>query len=238
MPDYVQILLLALLAGAAIPLGGALGAIESLYPRWLNEDWRHGIIAFGGGALLSAISLVLIPEGIKSLSTLTALGSFLAGGILFCVLDYRLSKSKGSAAQLMAMLLDFIPEAIALGAALAQGSGTGILLAFLIAVQNLPEGFNSFREIKSSSSYKSIKIIGFFVLLSFLGPLSAYLGATALAGEAAILGVLMLASSGGILYLTFQDIAPQAKLEKHWAPSVGAVLGFAVGLAGHMFTHS
>lgn len=40
--------------------------------------------------------------------------------------------------------------------------------------------------------------------------------------------------AGGILYLVFQDIAPQARLEKHWAPSLGAVAGFLLGVLGHM----
>ena len=53
-----------------------------------------------------------------------------------------------------------------------------------------------------------------------------------LAGHEAILGATLLFAAGGILYLTFQDIAPQAKLEKHWAPPLGAVLGFALALVG------
>jgi ZIP family zinc transporter len=43
----------------------------------------------------------------------------------------------------------------------------------------------------------------------------------------------MLAAAGGILYLTFQDIAPQAKLDCDWGPPLGAVLGFLVGMVGH-----
>jgi len=39
-------------------------------------------------------------------------------------------------------------------------------------------------------------------------------------------------AGGGILYLVFQDIAPQSKMRRHWAPPLGAVLGFAVGMVG------
>jgi ZIP family zinc transporter len=46
--------------------------------------------------------------------------------------------------------------------------------------------------------------------------------------------VTMLFAAGGILYLVFQDIAPQAKLAKHWGPPLGAVLGFALGVLGTM----
>ena len=34
--------------------------------------------------------------------------------------------------------------------------------------------------------------------------------------------------------LLFQDIAPQARLERHWGPPLGAVIGFGIALAGHM----
>jgi ZIP family zinc transporter len=46
----------------------------------------------------------------------------------------------------------------------------------------------------------------------------------------------MLFASGGILYSIFQDIAPQAKLDKHWFPPMGGVFGFALGLIGFMLT--
>ena len=48
---------------------------------------------------------------------------------------------------------------------------------------------------------------------------------------------LLLFAAGGILYVVFQDIAPQAKLKKHWLPSFGAVIGFALGLLGDPLIH-
>lgn len=42
----------------------------------------------------------------------------------------------------------------------------------------------------------------------------------------------MLFAGGGILYLTFQDLAPQAHVHRHWAPSLGAVAGFLFALVG------
>lgn len=55
--------LLAALAGAAIPMGGLAARVERVRPRWLEQELRHSIIAFGGGALISAVVLVLVPEG-------------------------------------------------------------------------------------------------------------------------------------------------------------------------------
>ena len=48
---------------------------------------------------------------------------------------------------------------------------------------------------------------------------------------------IMVTAAGGILYLIFEDIAPQAPLDHAWAPPLGAVLGFALGLLGHLVIH-
>ena len=192
------------------------------------------MIAFGGGALLSAVALVLVPEGVEHLPVVPALIAFALGGALFCLLDWLLERKGGSGAQLMAMLLDFLPESLALGALLAADEPAGLLLAFLIAVQNLPEGFNAYREINQSSKLGGRVILLVFSALVLLGPASAYVGFTMLGDYREVLALIMLFASGGILYLTFEDIAPAAVLESHWAPPLGAVAGFLLGLAGHM----
>ena len=43
---------------------------------------------------------------------------------------------------------------------------------------------------------------------------------------------MMLFSSGGVLYLVFQDIAPMSKLQKSWFPALGVNFGFLVGMIG------
>lgn len=227
-------LLLATLAGITIPLGAIIASIESIRPRWLENELRHAIIAFGGGVMLSAVSLVLVPEGIKALSLFWVIFNFSLGGITFFLVDRFIASRGSSAAQFMAMLLDFIPEAIALGAALATGSSIGLLLALLIALQNFPEGFNAYREFKAHGHHASKHVLTVFFLLTLIGPLSAYLGHEFLAGSPSLVGGVMLFSASGIIYLTFEDIAPQAVLKRHWAPPLGAVAGFLLGLIGHI----
>lgn len=56
MSDILQIMLYAGLAGVAIPIGGLLARIEHLGPDWLENEFRHFVIAFGGGILLGAVS--------------------------------------------------------------------------------------------------------------------------------------------------------------------------------------
>jgi ZIP family zinc transporter len=193
-------------------------------------------MAFGGGALLSAVALVLVPEGMENLDILPACIWFIVGGLSFMALDIYLKKIDTPASQLAAMLADFIPESIALGAAFATGSSSAYLLAGLIALQNLPEGFSAYRELSASSSYKPQKIIMVFALMAILGPIAAVSGYLWLSESPKIIGAVMLFASGGILYSIFQDLAPQVKLENHWAPPMGAVLGFTLGMLGLMLT--
>ena len=47
------------------------------------------------------------------------------------------------------------------------------------------------------------------VLLALLGPVSGVIGWFWLAGREGPLGAVKLFAAGGILYLTYQDIAPQ-----------------------------
>ena len=199
------------------------------------KDGGHdGVVAFGGGALLAAVSLVLVPDGAEKLSVGWAAFAFTAGGITFFCLDRLIAKQGGSSAQLLAMMLDYVPEAIALGAALAVGGSAGYLLALLIALQNLPEGFNAFREMVANGVHIPRNLLLVFCCLPLVGALSAWLGHAHGASYPELLGGLMLFAASGIIYLLFEDIAPQVPLEKQWAPPLGAVAGFQIGLIGHL----
>ena len=237
MSPVLTLIIFTTIAGLAMPVGALFASIERIRAQWLERELRHTIIAFGGGVLLSAVALVLVPGGIDHLNVYGSTLWFIVGGLAFMLLDRVLAASKNSAAQLVAMLADFIPEAIAMGAAYATGSSTGMLLALLITLQNLPEGFNAYRELRASTKLTPRRIITAFTIMALLGPASGLLGYHLLADLPHIVGALMLAAAGGILYLTFNDIAPQAKLNNRFAPPMGAVTGFLFGLIGHMLVN-
>ncbi|MCV2892636.1 ZIP family metal transporter [Lentibacter sp. XHP0401] len=234
MDQMLVAISLATLAGLTIPLGAALATIAHFQPRWLDQEFRHSVVAFGGGALLAAVSLVLVPDGAEKLTVGWAAIAFASGGIAFFLLDRLIAKSGGQSAQLLAMMLDYVPEAIALGAALAVGGSAGYLLALLIALQNLPEGFNAYREMIAKGAHKPRSLLLVFSCLPVVGALSAWVGHTYGAAYPELLGGLMLFAASGIIYLVFEDIAPQVPLEKRWAPPLGAVAGFQLGLIGQL----
>jgi ZIP family zinc transporter len=231
MDPLARVLVYTAAAGAGIPLGGLLSSVPSIGPDWLKREFRHGVMAFGGGILVAAVALVLVPEGVRAVPTWAALASFVAGGFAFMVVDRALARRGTHASLLLAALLDFAPEAIALGAAMAVRPSLGVVLTIIIALQNVPEGFNAHREMVAAGR-SSRRVVGLLAVLALVGPACGALGFMFLGDAPRVTGVLMLFAAGGILYLTFQDIAPQVRLENHWAPAAGAVLGFAAGLAG------
>jgi ZIP family zinc transporter len=131
----------------------------------------------------------------------------------------------------MAMLMDFIPEAIALGAVFAHDHRTGILLALFIGAQNLPEGFNAFRESVAGRGTVRNTLIS-LLAVSLFGPAAGSIGYFFLQKHPVLTASIMSFAGGGLLYLVFQDIAPQSKMQWHWTPPLGAVLGFTVGVIG------
>ncbi len=130
------------------------------------------------------------------------------------------------------MLLDYLPESMALGGIFTAGAGSAPILAILIGLQNIPEGFNAYRELKAIEGFRHARTLGTMLSLVLLGPFFALIGWWYLTEHPLILGAVMLFASGGILYLIFQDIAPQSRLNRHWATPLGAVFGFALGVDG------
>lgn len=237
MENTTKIIIYTLGAGACIPIGALLARMERIRPDWLENELRHFIIALGGGILLAAVALVLVPEGNKySNSPILSVTAFLIGGVSFFLLERFLGIKRKEKPQFSAMLLDYVPESLALGGAFAIGAQSAPLLAIFIGLQNLPEGFNAYRELLSTPKSNKNRILGFMFTLVPLGPFLAIIGWVYLREHAVLIGATMLFASGGILYLIFQDIAPQSHMRRHWAPPLGAVLGFGLGMLGANLT--
>jgi ZIP family zinc transporter len=231
MDAYITMLLFTTASGFCILAGGLLARVEKIRPFWLEQELRHTIIAFGGGTLIAAVALVLVPEGQEYLGfPLIGVLLFLAGGIVFMLIEHHLASREHHLPQTFAMLLDFVPESLAMGGMFALGSPSATLLAVLIGLQNLPEGFNAYREILSVARHRGRRTLLIMTLLVLAGPIAGAAGWHVAARFPELVGATMLFASGGILYLLFQDIAPQSRLERHWAPTLGAVLGFCLAM--------
>jgi len=231
MSIFVTVLLASWLAGILSFLGGFIAWAERTKDTTAKRKLVHGVMAFGGGLLLSAIAFALTPGALSVLNPPKLVLYFCLGGLLFCGIDILLARQGGSRAQFMAMMMDFVPEAISMGAVSGYNPQLGILLALFIGAQNLPEGFNAYRELLTLGTRPRTALAA-LAIASIAGPISAGLGYLFLQDMPSLTASIMIFASGGILYLVFQDIAPASKIRHHWAPALGSVLGFAVGLLG------
>lgn len=237
MTELWQVLVLTLAAGIAIPLGGLLSHFERLKSGHLRDDFLAAIVAFGGGALLAAVVLVLIPDALEHAGGLLPMAAFLAGSLVALWGSYVLRRMGTKMRQFLAMLFDFVPESLALGAAAAAGAPGALLLAILIGLQNLPEGFNAYRDMCHSARAKWEHGPGLWLLASaaLLGPAAGWIGYNFIAGHEAVMAGIVMAAGGAILALVFNDIAPMAHRNLHPGPTMGMILGFGMGLAGVLF---
>ncbi len=228
-----KLIFLSGFAGVTVFIGGLLANYFNHHVKEspVKYEVTHTMMSFGAGIILAAVALVLMPYGIAHLNIYYLTFSFLLGSVGFMLLDHYLEQKGGKTATLLAMLMDFVPESIALGAVFAVDIQMATLLAIIIGLQNLPEAFNSFRDlVLSGFTIKKTLVIFFF--LSFFGIVGALLGFSFLTDSTTLTALLMTFASGGILYLLIQDIIPASKLEKQYLVSLGAIAGFLVGVVG------
>ena len=232
MQNAQDAVLLSLLAGSAIGVGALLALLEGRSVRRLDAEFPHFMIALGGGALLAAVALVLVPDGLANLPLAASSACFLAGGATALAVDRHLATRGGAGAQLLAMLLDFVPETIVIGAVIASDSGKALFMALIIFLQNVPESFAAYRELSRTSGLKAGTLLLAFCGLAVSGPLFVHIGSSLFVDHPARLGALMVYCAGGIVYFLFNDIAPNAALRNHWWPPFGALIGFLIGMIG------
>jgi ZIP family zinc transporter len=154
-----QALLFGLLASSAFPIGVALGLFFNL-PRRLIA----GVIAFGAGVLVVALTGELMAEAVEEGSVGWAMSGLFAGAIIYILMDLLLDKAANESprvegrnpddvkagaaaipetkseatvsgmAVLVGTVLDGIPENAAIGMGLASDQGPELGLVLLGAV--------------------------------------------------------------------------------------------------------
>ena len=136
-------------AASSLVLGMLLGLARSWPARLIGL-----VLAFGAGALVSAVSFELFEEGLK-VGGAAAVGIGLAAGALTYFVLSRLVErmgtvkdSGGGTALALGAFLDGIPEQTVLGLGLAGGQGVSVGLILAIFVSNLPEAIGSATDMR------------------------------------------------------------------------------------------
>jgi len=230
MTDLLCVILYSSVAGLPIIAGASVSRLVQKRVHGPDTPFNRWVVAFGGGALTSAVAFALVPRALEILPSVPLAVLFLAGVLGFMGIDIAVAHAGASLSQVLSMMMDFLPEALALGASFAHDHRFGLLLALFIGLQNLPEGFNSYVELSRTGGGR--RALWILFALSFVGIAAAVLGFFVLADRPAAIAGIMLVAAGGIIYMIFKDIAPLAGKKGDWIPSTGAGIGFLLGMLG------
>ena len=128
-----------------------LGALLGLARKW--PDRVVGLVlAFGAGALISAVSFDLAEEGLEIGGPGAVASGLAVGALAFYVLDGASRSSAARNALALGAFLDGIPEQLVLGIGLAAGDGVSLGLLAAIFVSNLPEAIGSSTAMREAGS--------------------------------------------------------------------------------------
>ena len=219
------------LAASSLVIGGVLGAARGWPERQVGF-----VLAFGAGALISAVSFDLAEEGIDVGGLGWVAVGLAAGALTYFLADRKLESGGPEAGTALALgaFLDGIPEQMVLGIGIAAGDGVGIGLLVAIFVSNLPEAIGASADLRRAGRPPAwIRRLWWGIAaVCTLAGVVGYLVADATSGEpqAAINGF----AAGALLVLLVDSMIPEARERAGRQAGLATVLGFAVaaGLSG------
>ena len=196
------------------------------------------VLAFGAGALISAVSFELWEEGLRIGGAGWVAGGLGVGALAYFFASRRLdsgdnhhrppSGSGSGSALALGATLDGIPEQLVLGIGIAAGEGVSASLLVAIFISNLPEAIGSASEMKASG-HSDRRIRRLWIAVAALCAL-ATIGGFALADvtggdfTAAINGF----AAGALLVMLVDSMIPEARDKSGSLAGLASVLGFAV----------
>lgn len=203
------------------------------------------IMAFGIGAMISAIAFELVVPAMEAADGwLVALSVLLGAGVFFlgdrAVANLGGSKRKNPDAQdegggdsgmgiALGSVLDGVPESAALGMSLVGGAVSPALLAS-IWLSNFPESLgSSVNMLKSGRSKKWVRLLWFSIAL--VSAVSAAVGYAVVNGTDALTGAVVQAfAAGALLAMVVDEMAPEAFGKSRLYTGLATSAGFVLAL--------
>jgi ZIP family zinc transporter len=232
--------------GALVGLSLLAGALLAARLR-LGQAAASALTAFGGGLLLSAVALELVPEADDEAGVaITALG-LVGGTAVYVLADRRLHRDPEMSEMRSAvhaaktgrmmmgpgrmregrslaagLLIDGVPESLALGLTVAEGELGLALLAGVLA-GNVVEAYGAARLIGRGA-------VRLFVMIGAGLGLMTVLGATVLSDASpSFVGGAQAVAAGAVLAVVSITIVPESFRDIARRVAVAMILGFVAG---------
>jgi ZIP family zinc transporter len=240
IPVWLQAGFWGCVAGAALVLGATVAYFVTVPQRVIA-----GIMAFGAGVLISALSFELMDEAYKRGGfDSTAIG-FLGGAAVYTGANWILAQqgakhrkrsggqqpseqddSGSGLAIAVGALLDGIPESIVIGLSLLAGGAVSFVAVIAIFLSNIPEGLSSAAGMKKAGRSPAyiFGVWGGIALVSGVASLIGYsvfrnFSPDVIAGTTAI-------AAGAILAMLADTMMPEAFEAAHNFAGLITVAGF------------
>jgi ZIP family zinc transporter len=236
--------------GAALGWGSlsafslVLGALLALARQWPTRLVGL-VLAFGAGALISAVSFELAQEGFEIGNPGSTAIGLAAGAIVYYLLDGAIARaastgrgragratgSEPGPALALGAFLDGIPEQMVLGIGIAGGQGVSVGLLVAIFVSNLPEAVGSASEMRAAGR-DDRTILRLWVAVAAVCATASVVG-FALADlvshnlRAAIDGF----AAGALLVMLVDSMIPDARSRSGRTAGLVTTLGFSLSAA-------
>lgn len=210
-----------------------IGALIAFAHRWSPR--QIGIVlAFGAGALISAVTFELAEEGVRLGGLVYTAVGLAAGALTYYLLDgvveARFSDGAGPALALGAFL-DGVPEQLVLGIGIASGKGVGIGLLVAIFISNLPEATGSATDMLKDRTSRGT-ILKLWTGVALVCTAATVVGwAIASSAPDKLRAAIDGFAAGALLVMLIDSMIPDARRDAGRAAGLVTTLGFAVAIA-------
>ena len=131
-------------------------------------------------------------------------------------------------------LLDGIPESVAIGATLLEGSGVSLVTVAAVFLSNVPEGLSSAAGMRKAGRGAGY-VFGVWGGIAVASGLAALVGYLALDGVSpSIIAVITAVAAGAILAMLADTMIPEAFEKAHALTGLITAVGFLTALAVHL----
>ncbi|RDC63526.1 ZIP family metal transporter [Adhaeribacter pallidiroseus] len=229
-----------LLAGSALLLGAAIGYFAPIRQRLVA-----GIMAFGSGVLISALSFDLMDEAYQQGGFAATGFGFLVGAAIYTFANKLLNKrgakhrkrsggqqpkeqeNAGSGTALaIGALIDGIPESIVIGISMIKGGNVSLVAVIAIFLSNLPEGLSSSAGMKKAGRSVTY-VLGVWSAIALASGISAVGGYTIFGNFSdEVIAAITALAAGAILAMLADTMIPEAFEEAHDYTGLITVIGF------------
>ncbi len=202
------------------------------------------MLAFGAGALISAVSFDLAEEGVRlGGGDSVALGLAL-GAMTYFLADRAVERlgqpertgpaaaaaptGDGGTALALGAFLDGIPEQMVLGIGLAAGDGVSVGLLAAIFISNLPEAAGSASEMRAAGRTR-VAITGLWTIVAVICTFATLVGYGIADGASGDLQATINGfAAGALLVMLIDSMIPEATRQAGKVAGLATVFGFAV----------